>query len=169
MDVNKVKQTCLEIDSLVGHYSVSISYTHVQSLVIFGHVYDLQVKHPYFFTKHFFESLDVTFVMRYFFTISQPHRDVCVKHVALQHNSSLKDSSLAVASHLEISNLNFFGYMSCTVRIVQSVNMNGHKFYRFIMWGFVIVTVLVWVRVQPLSCICFWWARDLSSPRSSRW
>ena len=118
INVYKVKQTCLEMESLISLYSVSISYTHVQSLVVFGHVCNLQVKHHYCFTKHAFASMDVTIVMRHSVTVSQPPTVLGVEHVAFQHNTSLKDSFLAIASHLQKSNLNFFGCTSCGVKTV---------------------------------------------------
>ena len=98
IDVYTVKQTCLEIKSLSSLPSVSKSQTRVQSLVIFGHVYDLQVKHRYFSTKHAFVSVDVTFVVRYSVTVSQPGIDLGVEHDAFQHNTSLKESLLPIAS-----------------------------------------------------------------------
>ena len=96
--------------------SVSKSHARVQSLVIFCHVYDLQVEHLYFCTKHAFVFIDVTFVLRYSFAVSQINTDIGVEHEAFQHNTSLKDSFLPIASYLQISNLNFLACMSCRVR-----------------------------------------------------
>lgn len=126
IDVYTVKHTCLEIESLISLSSVSVSQTRVQSLVIFGHVYDVQVKHHYFSTKHAFVSIDLTFVIRYSFTVSQPDTSLRVEHAAFQHNTSLKDSFLPIASYLHISNLDFFGCMSCGIKIVLSVHMNTY-------------------------------------------
>ena len=116
--MSKFKQTCLEMESLVNLYSLSISETHVQSLVIFGHVYDRQVKHRYFCIKHALSFMDLTFVMRYSFIISQPHTVLSVEQAAFQHNTSLKDSFLPIASYLHMFNLNMFRYMNCRLRVV---------------------------------------------------